>query len=801
MSRCYHTIATCLLLMALFSQASQAYWIGDGVPVCSAFEEQHFPAIASDSSGGAIIAWQDYRSGGPSIYVQRLDANGEPVWTTNGVAICTNTGISPQVVSDGLGGAIVTWQDDRSGEYDIYAQRIDKNGNLLWGSDGVAVCSATGGQYDPMIATDGQGGAIIAWEDRRSGTGDIYAQRVAAGGDAIWTTNGVPICTVSGAQGYVAMIPNGSGGAIITWQDERSGTSDVYVQMIDRDGNCMWTADGVAICTAPNLQCNIALTSDGSGGAIIVWTDDRAGTYDANIYAQRVSSSGSVLWTSNGVGICTRYGSQGQPVITGDGSGGEIIAWTDMRGTTYYDVYAQRVDGDGNCLWASDGIPVCTLSGYQGPDGICSDGSGGAIITWTDMRSGNHDIYAQRLDGSGSSCWTTNGVAICTATDYQAYAAMTSDGLGGAIITWVDKRSGQYDIYAQQVDSYGRAGYLIPEIHSITDVPYDQGGYVYLRFYATRGDIFAAPTFSHYTIWRALDPALAGIKIAAGASVITTCEEIAPHADRPVIRMQVLGASSYFWELIATQDGYHLDSYAITVPTLFDSTSVCRAYHHFQVIAHSTDPAVFWISEVDSAYSVDNLAPDPPRGLAGEASSQPQGVVLSWLHNKEPDLAKYAIYRGLSEDFIPSPGNRIASVTDTTWFDSEWRADSLFYYKVTAIDIHDNESDPALLRPEDVSGIPGGLPEFRLVQNKPNPFRSSTRIAFVMHKSAKVSLSIYDAKGRLVRSLYDGIAPSGWTRLTWDGTDSRSRKVANGIYFCTLRTGKRSQTIKIVLAR
>ncbi|RLG68571.1 MAG: hypothetical protein DRO11_08905, partial [Methanobacteriota archaeon] len=151
MSRCYHTIATCLLLMALFSQASQAYWIGDGVPVCSAFEEQHFPAIASDSSGGAIIAWQDYRSGGPSIYVQRLDANGEPVWTANGVAICTNTGISPQVVSDGSGGVIVTWQDNRSGEYDIYAQRIDKNGNLLWESDGVAVCSATGGQHDPMI--------------------------------------------------------------------------------------------------------------------------------------------------------------------------------------------------------------------------------------------------------------------------------------------------------------------------------------------------------------------------------------------------------------------------------------------------------------------------------------------------------------------------------------------------------------------------------------------------------------------------------------------------------------------------
>jgi hypothetical protein len=96
-----------------------------------------------------------------------------------------------------------------------------------------------GSQYDPIIVNDGSGGAIITWEDERSGmNSDIYAQHISADGTAQWTANGVPISTASYFQDSPAIIGDGAGGAIITWEDYRSGTNyDIYAQRVTADGS------------------------------------------------------------------------------------------------------------------------------------------------------------------------------------------------------------------------------------------------------------------------------------------------------------------------------------------------------------------------------------------------------------------------------------------------------------------------------------------------------------------------------------------------------------------------------------
>jgi hypothetical protein len=68
----------------------------------------------------------------------------------------------------------------RSGLYfDIYAQRISSSGAIQWSADdGVAICKAGYSQWHPTIISDGSGGAIITWQDGRSGNYDIYAQRI-----------------------------------------------------------------------------------------------------------------------------------------------------------------------------------------------------------------------------------------------------------------------------------------------------------------------------------------------------------------------------------------------------------------------------------------------------------------------------------------------------------------------------------------------------------------------------------------------------------------------------------------------
>src|SRR5262249_27048992 len=152
------------------------------VALCTAANDQLYPTIISDGAGGAIVTWEDARSGSNDIYVQRVNAAGVPQWTANGVGICTATDTQdlPTIASDGAGGAIITWSDFRSGtNRDIYAQRVNAAGAPQWTANGVAVCTATGSQFNPTIVSDGSGGAIITWEDDRNDIGDIYAQRVS----------------------------------------------------------------------------------------------------------------------------------------------------------------------------------------------------------------------------------------------------------------------------------------------------------------------------------------------------------------------------------------------------------------------------------------------------------------------------------------------------------------------------------------------------------------------------------------------------------------------------------------------
>ena len=143
------------------------------------------PDIASDGAGGALLVWEDPRPGsnGKDIYAQRIDSSGNALWQADGVLLCQADDDQryPKIVSDGFGGAVVTWwdhRDDTITNIDVYAQRVDASGSVVWQTDGVTVCAASGDQDEVYMVTDGGWGGIISWEDSRGADDDIYAQRV-----------------------------------------------------------------------------------------------------------------------------------------------------------------------------------------------------------------------------------------------------------------------------------------------------------------------------------------------------------------------------------------------------------------------------------------------------------------------------------------------------------------------------------------------------------------------------------------------------------------------------------------------
>ena len=447
--------------------SGNALWADNGTVICTYTQNQEYPELVSDGASGAIIVWEDYRSTNIDIYAQRVDSSGNTLWTDNGTAVSNISGtnqFTPKLAPDGWGtGAIIVWHDDRTtvDDYDIYAQRVDLSGNTIWTDNGTAICTATNNQDNPqLVSNDDFGGAVIAWEDNRAGN-NVYAQLVDIDGNTQWTDNGTAICTANEPQENLQLVPDGTGGgAIIVWEDERNMATgdDIYAQWVDANGSTQWTTDGTAICTAPNTQGNPQLIPDGVGSAIIAWQDERTDV-DYDIYAQRVDASGTLGSPTTPVNdpVCTETGNQQNPQLISDGSGGAIIVWEDLR--IGYDIYAQRVDSSGSHLWTDNGTAICTKDDDQTMPKLVSDGSGGVIIAWQDERGADSDIYAQRVNSSGSPQWTDNGTLICNAASWQLNPQIVSDGSGGAFIAWVDNRhtvtTDNISIYIQRVDADG----------------------------------------------------------------------------------------------------------------------------------------------------------------------------------------------------------------------------------------------------------------------------------------------------------------------------------------------------------
>ncbi len=479
------------------------------LPVCTEVFNQEFPAVLPDGAGGVFIAWQDYRTElDYDLYAQRISASGVPQWGTNGIPVCTAVGdqLVPHLASDGAGGVIVTWNDTRNLLSDIFAQRLSPGGDPLWDLDGVPLCTAPGPQHDETLIPDGQGGVIVTWWDRRADGGsaiygDIYAQRVNASGVTQWTADGVAICTAAGDQEY-PMIVGTDIGALIVWTDARNGSSsrDIYARAITSGGVPLGPADGVIVCNASGDQTSTAIVSDAAGGAIVVWTDPRSSMEET--YAQRLSNTAASLWTLGGLSVSTGPSAEFWPAMVSDGSGGAIVTWSDFRNfvTSGADIYAQRISSSGARQWTSAGVALCTFAEFQFFPTITTDGAGGAIVTWQDQRNGasNTDVYARRITAAGTAQWGSGngGVAISTADTTQYLPMIATDGAGGAILTWQDAREGTTDIYAQRVMSDGQLGGGPVGVSSETPLSADlapvgpnpiRGGRLRMRFALTTG--------------------------------------------------------------------------------------------------------------------------------------------------------------------------------------------------------------------------------------------------------------------------------------------------------------------------
>jgi hypothetical protein len=441
--------------------------------------DQYYSVSCTDGAGGTLIAWYDNRgiANNPlhDVYVQRMGANGQVLWAAGGVSLgLTTSGFGDlDIEPDGSGGAVIACIGGSGSSLNIYAQRLDANGNKLWNSGNpVIVCNAIDAQYNPRIARVDIG-FIIVWEDKRSGSAtDIYAQQFNMSGVAQWAANGVVANAAASDQTspQVVGLPNNE--CIITWDDIRNGSHyDIYAQRLNASGVRYWRGtdgllSGRVISTASANQRYPKMCTDGFTGAIIAWQDFRnGGTNSTDIYAQRIDTSGTVKWTANGVSLSATVAVQNIQNIafTGDGAAVCWVNYPISGDVASYDIHAQKVDSLGQVKWGANGLAVCDAPELQNIPAAAPDGNGGAFFTWIDRRAGLASpfaIYAQRILANGTPAWTSNGLVICNnSTTYRTNPHLVSHGCEVTVI-WDDDRNSccgltDTDIFATKLDCSG----------------------------------------------------------------------------------------------------------------------------------------------------------------------------------------------------------------------------------------------------------------------------------------------------------------------------------------------------------
>ena len=298
-----------------------------------------------------------------------------------------------------------------------------------------------------------------------------------------------------------------------------------------------------------------------------------------------------------------------------------------------------------------------------------------------------------------------------------------------------------------------------PVIVSISDVPEDQGGRVYVEF-------------------------------------LRSIHDDQPLRDRdPICMYTVQRNDNEVWVSLFSVGGYGEPYYVVEAATLADSTAEGSGMTEYRVIAFTWEGN--FASDSFWGYSVDNIAPGVPEGFI--VMYLTEGNELHWDPCSDEDFQYFKIYRGDTEDFDVSEEVLVHQTIDNSWVDAGFGYG--WYYKISAVDHAGNEGEAT--GPGDVTDIEDTeFPDkYTLLPCVPNPFNPATTIRYSLPAAGQVSLVVYDLAGRKVSDLVVGPMPAGVHEVVWKGVDAKGQPVASGVYFYILEAGDHTQTRKMTLLK
>jgi hypothetical protein len=407
-----------------------------------------YAQVAATSDGGVYVAWLS--DGNYHVYLQRMNALGEPQLGDNGMVVSDNTNASwiavyhLNLAVDSEDNAIITTVDQRTGVWEVYAWKIAPDGSMLWGDDGVALTTASTSNMSPRLTVLPDNSVVVTCTHNDN---TVFFQRISAAGALLWGT-GILIADNNANLLSPQPIVSGNGDVLIQWVRQTgpvwAADSELYLQKYDYDGNPQWSNPIVAAgpVVFPMGNWSQQSVADADSGSFSAWTEMSGNAQSAVV--QHISGDGALSWTGSVDLSANSSNFRMSPQLTVADDTQELMAvWREANGSqSQRGVYAQRLDSSGNRLWGANGTAVVGLNSNYDYLDLSVAGFGDDLIAAYIEQSVNMngDIYAARLDADGNYVWT-GGAATVTNSGSPKSDMMTGKGLGCLFIAWTENGS------------------------------------------------------------------------------------------------------------------------------------------------------------------------------------------------------------------------------------------------------------------------------------------------------------------------------------------------------------------------
>lgn len=648
---------------------------------------------------------------------------------------------------------------------------------------------------------------------------------------AQWSTDpntNLKICDVAGEQALAKIAMTSDGGCYISWFDTRSGSYNVYLQRLDALGYKQWAADGLLISNNPQDTwiTDYDLICDQNDNAVIVFSDIRSGGL-LKPFAYMISPTGNFLWGANGVDISTGDNFQPSPVVTETSDGNFVFAWISSDGSQK--IALQKLSATGQKLWGT--TPILIQSGtedYSYPAVVKSDND--QVILVHTVQTGGFPpqvrIRAHKLDLNGQLVWGSTGVMIQDNGQMAFFQVpeVESDGNNGALIAWYDGRA-MNNLSSSFIQHISSAGNLYFPANGA------EGSLAAERNKFSPQVAYNSATQETYLFWIETEPnqnqnGICGQKFSPsgnriwGNTGMVFVPLSAPNTKSISDLSSHMGNNQiYIFYLDSQASGLN----SMTMGFACDTTGGFIWSGNFVTLSNATQEKLQMETAMDVYKNCKLVWGDKrfdasgiyaqdinPSGQLGqpvipvelttfEAVVNNNEVILNWTTSTETNNRGFEIERLISENSLAQNWERIGYVegNGTTtepknynFIDKE-TPEGKVQYRLKQIDFdgsfnYSNTIEVEINYPDD----------YILFQNYPNPFNPVTVISFQIPTKSYVSLKIYDLLGNEITTLVDEEKNSGVYSVNFDAP-----KYASGIYFYEFKAGDFRETKTMLLLK